>query len=80
MGAKTSQITNPTIVNSTVYSDADKKKSKLCFTGLGAGNSSPTGEFPTQKTSKAEYVSIWWRHHEMSVIIQSRFLNVFVIV
>ena len=26
------------------------------------GNSPVTGEFPAQKTSNAEDVSIWWRH------------------
>ena len=40
-----------------------KKTSKLCVTGLCAGNSPVTGEFPAQMTSKAESVSIWWRHH-----------------
>ena len=39
-----------------------KKTSKLCVTGLCAGNSSGTGEFPAQMTSNAENVSIWWRH------------------
>ena len=24
-----------------------------------------TGEFPTQRASNAENVSIWWRHHEI---------------
>ena len=28
-----------------------------------AGNSRVTGEFPAQRTSNAENVSIWWRHH-----------------
>ena len=40
-----------------------KKTSKLCVTGLCAGNSWETGEFPTQKASNAGNVSIWWRHH-----------------
>ena len=40
-----------------------KKTSKLCVTGLCSGTSSETGEFPTQMTSYAENVSIWWRHH-----------------
>ena len=40
-----------------------KKTSKLGVTGLCAGNSLVTGEFPTQKASNAENVSIWWRHH-----------------
>ena len=41
-----------------------KKTSKLRVTGLCAGNSSVTGEFPAQRASNAETVSIWWRHHE----------------
>ena len=40
-----------------------KKTSKLCVSGLCAGNSPGTGEFPTQMASYAENVSIWWRHH-----------------
>ena len=39
------------------------KTSKLRVTGLCAGNSPETGEFPAQMASKAENVSIWWRHH-----------------
>ena len=35
-------------------------------TGLCAGNSPGTGEFPAQMASNAENVSIWWRHHELS--------------
>ena len=41
-----------------------KKTSKLCVTGLCEGNSPVTGEFPAQRASNAENVSIWWRHHE----------------
>ena len=41
-----------------------KKTSKLRVTGLCAGNSPVTGEFPAQMASNAEYVPIWWRHHE----------------
>ena len=41
-----------------------KKTSKLRVTGLCAGNSLETGEFPAQMASNAENVSIWWRHHE----------------
>ena len=43
-----------------------KKTSKLRVTGLCAGNSPGTGEFPAQMASNAENVSIWWRHHEHS--------------
>ena len=41
-----------------------KKTSKLCVTGLCAGNSPGTGQFPAQMVSNAENVSIWWRHHD----------------
>ena len=47
-----------------------KKTSKLRVTGLCAGNSPGTGEFPAQMASDAENVSIWWRHHEMQKLIQ----------
>ena len=39
------------------------KKTSARVTGLCAGNSPGTGEFPTQMASNAENVSIWWRHH-----------------
>ena len=42
-----------------------KKISKLRVTGLCAGNSPGTGEFPAQMASNAENVSIWWRHHDI---------------
>ena len=63
MGAIASQITSIAIVYSTVYSDADKKTSKLRVTGLCAWNSPGTGEFHAQMASNAENVSIWWRRH-----------------
>ena len=40
-----------------------KKTSKPRVTGLCAGNSPVTGEFPAQRASNAENVFIWWRHH-----------------
>ena len=40
-----------------------KKTSKPRVTGLCAGNSPETGEFPAQMASNTENVSIWWRHH-----------------
>ena len=48
-----------------------KKTSKLLVTGLCAGNSPVTGEFPPQKASNAENVSIWWRHHEWMIVIDA---------
>ena len=40
-----------------------KKTPKLRVTGLCAGKSPVTGEFPAQMASNAENVSIWWRFH-----------------
>ena len=40
-----------------------KKTSKLRVTGLCVGTSPVTGEFPSQRASDAENVSIGWRHH-----------------
>ena len=40
-----------------------KENIKPRVTGLCAGNSPVTGEFPAQIASNAENVSIWWRHH-----------------
>ena len=57
MGAMSSQITSFTIVYS--------KLSKLRVTGLCAGTSPVTGEFPAQMASNAENVSIWWRRHSV---------------
>ena len=48
-----------------------KKTSKRRVTGLGAGNSPGTGEFPAQMASNAENVSIWWRHHAKYVSSRS---------
>ena len=47
---------------SRLFRRRSKKPSKLRVTGLCAGNSPGTGEFPAQKASNAENVSIWWRH------------------
>ena len=41
-----------------------KNTSKLRVTGLCAGNSPVTVEFPAQMASNAENASIWWRHHQ----------------
>ena len=64
MGTMVSQTTSLTIVYSTVYWGA-KETSKLRVTGLCAGNSPATGEFPAQMASNAEKVSIWRRHHDV---------------
>ena len=60
-----SPITSLKIVYSTVYSMLrSKKTSKIRVTGLCAGDSSVTGEFPTQRANHAEKVSVWWRHDD----------------
>ena len=46
-----------------LFRHRSKKTPKLRVTGLCAGNSPGTREFPAQMTSNAENVSIWWRHH-----------------
>ena len=57
MGAMASQLVN------RLFRRRSKKISNLCVTGLCAGNSPVTGEFPAQMASNVENVSIWWRHH-----------------
>ena len=42
-----------------------KETAKLRVTGPCEGNSPVTGEFPAQRASNAENVSIWWRHHDI---------------
>ena len=60
MSVVASQITSLMIVYPTLYSDVDQSKhQKLRVTGLCAGNSPGTGEFPAQMDSNAENVSIW---------------------
>ena len=48
-----------------IFGRRSKKTSKLRVTGLCAGNSPGTGEFPAQRASNTENVSIWWRHHQI---------------
>ena len=58
-----------------------KKTSTLRVTGLCAGNSPETGEFPAQMASNAENVFILCRYHEilnkMTDILQMTFSNAF---
>ena len=66
MGAMASRITILTVdcLLNRLFRRRSKKALKLRATGLCEGNSPVTGEFPAQRTSNAENVSIWWRHHE----------------
>ena len=69
MGAMSSQITSLTIVCWTVYFRRRSKiTSKLCITGLCEGNSPVPSEFPAQRASNVENVSIWWRHHGIWIL------------
>ena len=65
MGAMASQITSLAIVYlfNRLFRHRSTKTSKIRVTGLCAGNSPVTDEFPAQRASSAENVSIWWRHH-----------------
>ena len=52
-----------------IFKRRSKKTSKLRVTGLG--------EFPAQRASNAENVSIWWRHHDSSLIFRPAFFGFF---
>ena len=55
---------------SHLFRHRSKKTSKRRVTGLCAGNSLVTGEFPVQRASNAENVSIWWRHHWNQIFLE----------
>ena len=59
-----SQITNLTIVYSTVWSDADQRQHQ-CSAFLACMCGEFTGDWwiPRTNGQYAENVSIWWRHH-----------------
>ena len=46
-----------------------KKISKFRVTGLCAGHSTVTGEFPVQRASNTENVSIWWHVNTITELI-----------
>ena len=63
MSTMAPQITSSRLFTQPFIRCTSKKASKLRVTGLCAGNSPVTGEFPAQMTSNPENVSNWWRHH-----------------
>ena len=74
MGTMASQITSLTIVYWTVYSVQIKENIKKTHHWPLCGEFTdnrwiPIGEFPTQMASNAENFSIWWRHHEIEVLL-----------
>ena len=52
-----------------LFRGRSKNAWKLRATCLCEGNSPVTGEFPTQRASSAENVSIWWRHHVVRICV-----------
>ena len=68
MGVIASQITSLTIVYSVVYSGADQRKQQSSASLAFVRGFTVTGEFPAQMAGNAENVSIWWRHHEGSML------------
>ena len=59
------------------FKPRSKKTSKLRVSGSCKGNSSVTGEFPTQRVSYVENVSIWWRHHVVTLLKYGWILPIF---
>ena len=51
-----------------LFKRRSKKTSKPHVTGLCAGNSPASGDFPAQMASNAENVSFWWRHHDFGKV------------
>ena len=63
MTTMASQITSLTVVCSIIYSGADQRNIKAPRHWSLCGEFTGTGEFPAQRASNADNVSIWWRHH-----------------
>ena len=53
-----------------VFRRISEETSKLRVTGICEENSPGTGKFPSQTANNAENVSIRWRHHDMSCVLQ----------
>ena len=59
-------------LDSRLFRRKSQKTSKLRVTGLCEGNSPVTGEFPSQRASNAEHVSIWWGHHGSTILLLTK--------
>ena len=59
----------PDCLLNRLFRSRSRKTSKLSVSGLCEGNSPMTGEFPAQRASNGENVSIRWRHHAYNNII-----------
>ena len=64
MSTMASQITSLTIFAQWLVQAQIKKTLNSTSLVFGEGNSPVTGEFPAQRASDTEYVSIGWRHNE----------------
>ena len=53
---------------SRLFRRRSRKTSKLRVSGPCVGYSPVTGDFPAQMVSNAENVSIWWRHHDITLV------------
>ena len=66
INAMASQITGISIVCTIVGTGPDQRKHQSSASlAFCAGNSPVTGEFPTQKASNVENISICWRYHAL---------------
>ena len=63
MTTMASQITSLVVFYSIVYQAQIKENIKAPRHWPLSGEFTGTGEFPAQRASNAENVSIWWRHH-----------------
>ena len=63
MTTMASQITSLAVVYITIYSDADQRKHQSSASLAFVWEFTGAGEFPAQRASYVENVSIWWRHH-----------------
>ena len=61
--------------HSRLFRRRSKKIPKLRVTGLCEGNPPVTGGFPSQRASKAENVSIWWRHRDICSFLNHSWMN-----
>ena len=59
-----SRITSLAVVYLIIYQTQMKENIKAPRHWPLCGEFTGTGEFPAQRASNAENVSIWWRHHE----------------
>ena len=60
-----SRITSLAVVYSIIYQTQMKKNIKALRHWSLCGEFTGTGEFPAQRASNAENVSIWWSHHAL---------------